>query len=96
MTGYLRTALGACRGCDFVYLQSLTAITKGNLSSHLLKLQEGGLVEIDKGFRGRVQRTTITLTPRGRAAIDRHWKHLEDLRAAAQAWRPARQHAQEE
>lgn len=81
------TALAACRGCDFVYLQSLTAISKGNLSNHLQKLQDGGLVDIEKGFKGRVPQTTIRLTPRGRVAIERHWKRLEDLRAAAQQWR---------
>jgi DNA-binding MarR family transcriptional regulator len=90
------TALAACRGCDFVYLQSLTAITKGNLSNHLLKLQEGGLVDIEKGFKGRVPHTTIRLTAKGRAAIDRHWQRLEDLRAAAQAWRPAQRRTQED
>jgi DNA-binding MarR family transcriptional regulator len=82
------TALSACRGCDFVYLQSLTAISKGNLSNHLQKLDEGGLVEIEKGFKGRVPNTTIRLTPKGRTAIDRHWRRLEELREAANAWQP--------
>lgn len=82
------TALSACRSCDFVFLQSLTAIAKGNLSNHLIKLQDGGLIDVEKGFRGRVPNTTLRLTPKGRAAIDRHWKRLEELRAAAAAWRP--------
>jgi len=80
------TALSACRGCDFVYLQSLTAITKGNLSNHLQKLGDGGLVVIEKGYKGRVPNTMIRLTPRGRAAIDRHWRRLEELREAASSW----------
>ena len=83
------TALSACRSCDFVYLQSLTAISKGNLSNHLVKLQDADLIEVDKGFRGRVPNTTLRLTPKGRAAIERHWKRLEALRAAAAAWRPS-------
>lgn len=83
------TALSACRGCDFVYLQSLTGLSKGNLSNHLAKLQDGALIDVDKGFRGRVPNTTLRLTPKGRAAIERHWKRLEDLRAAADAWRPS-------
>ena len=80
------TALSACRGCDFVYLQSLTAITKGNLSNHLQRLEEGGLVLLEKGYKGRVPQTTIRLTPRGRIAIDRHWRQLHELRSAADQW----------
>ena len=60
------TALAACRGCDFLYLQSLTAISKGNLSNHLQRLDEGGLVNIEKGLKGRVPQTTLRLTPKGR------------------------------
>lgn len=82
------TALAACRGCDFLYLQSLTAITKGNLSNHLQKLEEGGLVDIEKGFKGRVPQTTLRLTAKGRLAIERHWRHLDELRVAAKAWQP--------
>lgn len=88
------TALAACRGCDFVYLQSLTAITKGNLSNHLQKLEDGGLVITNKGYKGRVPQTTIQLTPKGRGAIERHWRQLEELRSAARAWQ-ARPQVQE-
>ena len=86
------TALSACRSCDFVFLQALTAINKGNLSTQLAKLQDAGLIEIDKGFRGRVPKTTLRLTSKGRAAIERYWKKLEDLRAAAATWRPVEEH----
>ena len=80
------TALSACRSCDFVYLQSLTAITKGNLSNHLQKLEHGGLVQIAKRFRGRVPQTVVSLTAPGREAIDRHWQRLETLRSKANAF----------
>jgi DNA-binding MarR family transcriptional regulator len=86
------TALASCKGCDFVYLQSLTAITKGNLSNHLQKLQDGELVTLEKGYKGRVPQTTIRLTPKGRSAIERHWRRLEELRTAANAWRPKAEH----
>jgi DNA-binding MarR family transcriptional regulator len=82
------TALAACRSCDFVYLQSLTAISKGNLSNHLQKLEDAGFLLTEKGFKGRFPQTTIRLTPRGRTAIDRQWRHLEELRNAANAWQP--------
>ncbi|HEY3056658.1 MAG TPA: transcriptional regulator, partial [Thermoanaerobaculia bacterium] len=40
------TALSACKSADFLFLQRLTGLSKGNLSSHLSKLEEGGLVAI--------------------------------------------------
>ena len=83
------TALSACRSCDFVYLPSLTALTKGNLSNHLQKLEQGGLVRIEKGFRGRIPRTVVTLTETGREAIDGYWTRLDALRLEASAFTPA-------
>lgn len=90
------TALSACRSCDFVYLQSLTALTKGNLSNHLQKLEQGGLIVIMKTFRGRTPRTVVSLSSAGREAIDRHWERLEALRVAATAFGAARQQPQQE
>jgi DNA-binding MarR family transcriptional regulator len=81
------TALSVCRSCDFVYLQSLTALSKGNLSNHLQRLQEADLVNIDKGFKGRMPQTTVRLTEKGRQAIDAHWKRLADLNTGAREWR---------
>jgi DNA-binding MarR family transcriptional regulator len=89
------TALSACRSCDFVYLQSLTAITKGNLSNHLQRLEQGGLVEIVKRFRGRKPQTLVTLTPSGRTAIANHWERLEALRFEANAFEPLQQPQEE-
>jgi DNA-binding MarR family transcriptional regulator len=82
------TALSACRNADFLFLQRLTGLTKGNLSAHLAKLEEAELVSIDKGYAGKVPTTQIALTRSGRAAIDRHWKRLEKLRSAALEWQP--------
>lgn len=90
------TALAACRSCDFVYLQSLTALTKGNLSNHLHRLEESGLIEMVKTFRGRVPQTVVRLTPEGRVAIQQHWERLEALRVAANAFQPAHEHPQSE
>jgi len=40
------TALSAYEKADFVFLLNVTRLTKGNLSSHLSKLEHGGLVAI--------------------------------------------------
>ena len=54
---------------DFLYLQSETELTKGNLSSHLTKLEEAGYVEIEKTYRGKVPMTVCRLTKKGRASF---------------------------
>jgi len=77
------TALSACRTADFLFLRSLTGLTSGNLSNHLARLEEAGLVLIEKNFRGRVPHTTVRLTGAGRESIRRHWSRLKELQQAA-------------
>jgi DNA-binding MarR family transcriptional regulator len=83
------TALSACRNADFVYLQRLTGMTKGNLSSHLAKLEAASLITVEKQFVDRTPCTHVTITRTGQAAIDRHWQRLDKLRRAARDWAPA-------
>jgi DNA-binding transcriptional ArsR family regulator len=54
---------------DFLYLQAQTDLTKGNLSSHLTKLEEAGYVEIEKTYRGKIPMTVCRLTKKGRASF---------------------------
>jgi DNA-binding transcriptional ArsR family regulator len=84
----IMTALSACSSADFVFLQRLTGLTVGNLSSHLSKLEEAGLVQIEKQFVGKTPNTQVRLTKSGRTAIERHWQQLESLRKNAQQWQP--------
>ena len=83
----IMTALSACQSADFLYLQRITGLTKGNLSSHLSKLEEAGLIRIEKQFIGKKPNTAVALTGQGRIAIDRHWKNLDELRRGAEASR---------
>jgi DNA-binding transcriptional ArsR family regulator len=83
------TALSACRSADFLFLASLIGLTKGNLSGHLSKLEQGRLVTIEKSFKGKKPHTKVALTSAGRDAIRLHWKRLEELRRAADRWSPA-------
>lgn len=64
---------------DFVFLQRESGLTKGNLSSHLMKLEEAGYVEIEKTFRGKVPLTLARLTAKGRAAYQRYRKMMNGL-----------------
>lgn len=82
------TALSACKRADFVFLQRITGLTVGNLSSHLSKLEEAGLVQVEKQFVGKRPNTLVQVTEAGRAAVDRHWQQLEALRKGAADWKP--------
>ncbi len=77
------TALSTCQFADFLFLQRLTGLTAGNLSSHLTKLEEAGLVWIDKQIVGKRPRTRVGLSDSGRRAIEAHWKQLDQLRTRA-------------
>ncbi len=67
---------------EFKLLEELTRLTKGNLSSHLSKLEEAGYVAIRKGYNGKIPLTTAALTSTGRKALAEHWERLK--RAAPQ------------
>lgn len=69
--------LSAAKECDFLYLLHETQFTKGNLSSHLAKLEEAGYVEIEKRFRGKQPQTVLRLTRTGRTAFENYRKALQ-------------------
>jgi DNA-binding MarR family transcriptional regulator len=73
-------ALSACEKADFVFLRNLTGLTKGNLSSHLMKLEQADLVEIEKTFEGKQPITYISLTGAGRDALKAYWKRFDQVR----------------
>jgi DNA-binding transcriptional ArsR family regulator len=81
------SALLACAEADFQYLLAVTALSKGNLSSHLSKLEAGGLIEIEKGYDGKIPWTRARLSGEGREKVDAHWRSLEKLRSRAKSWR---------
>jgi DNA-binding MarR family transcriptional regulator len=84
----IMTALAACKSADYIFLQRLTGLTGGNLSSHLAKLEEGGLIRVDKRFVDKRPNTQVQITDEGRIAIERHWIQLENLRTDSKKWKP--------
>jgi DNA-binding transcriptional ArsR family regulator len=84
------TALSACERADFLFLQRVTGLTKGNLSSHLSKLEAAGLVEIEKRLQGGRTQTLARLSGAGREAVECYWQEMETLRKRAAGWRPGR------
>ena len=55
---------------DFVFLLNQTGLTRGNLSSHLRRLEEAGYIEVEKTFVERLPMTVYELTPAGRKAVE--------------------------
>jgi DNA-binding MarR family transcriptional regulator len=55
---------------DFIFLMGQTGLTKGNLSSHLCKLEKADYVDIDKEFVDKIPRTLLKLTKKGREAFN--------------------------
>jgi DNA-binding MarR family transcriptional regulator len=74
------TVLSSVRDADFVFLQRTTGLTKGNLSSHLTKLEDAGLVRIEKRFVRKKPNTRVGLTAAGSKRIAHHWDQLERLK----------------
>ena len=68
---------------DFLFLMRQTGLTKGNLSSHLSKLEAAGYVNINKEFVDKIPRTLLRLTDKGREAFQAYRQDmlqvLEDL-----------------
>jgi len=79
------TVLSSVRDADFVFLQRATGLTKGNLSSHLTKLEEAGLVAIEKRFVRKKPNTNVALTAEGKRRIAQHWDQLERLKNLSEA-----------
>jgi len=61
--------LAAVDEADFLFLLDQTGLTRGNLSSHMAKLEQAGYVDVAKTFVGKTPRTTYGLTPAGRKAF---------------------------
>lgn len=82
------SALSSVKSADFTFLTRLTGLSMGNLSSHLAKLEEAGLIKVEKQFVDRRPNTLVALTPKGQAAIENHWTQLDNLRENAKNWKP--------
>jgi len=71
--------LSGAKEADFLFLLRETGLTKGNLSSHLAKLEDAAYFEIEKTFRGKVPLTLVRLTPKGRSALQGYRKRMNGL-----------------
>jgi DNA-binding MarR family transcriptional regulator len=63
------SALATAEAAEFRFLEFLTGLTPGNLSSHVAKLEAAGYVVIEKAFRDKRPLTTLKITEAGRKAL---------------------------
>jgi DNA-binding MarR family transcriptional regulator len=73
------TALRDGDDLSFTGLQDLMGMTPGNLITHLRKLEDAGYVMTQKNGSGVTARTSVALTPGGRAALERYTAVLQRL-----------------
>lgn len=64
---------------SFNDLKSLLEVTDGNLATHLVNLEENGLIKVHKGFIGRKTNTTYSITKLGEKTFNDHIAALEKL-----------------
>jgi DNA-binding MarR family transcriptional regulator len=72
-------ALPAGASLSFTRLQDMLELTPGNLIIQLRKLEQADYISSEKTRNGSAQKTTVTLTSRGREALGTYTQALRDL-----------------
>lgn len=70
------TVLAEAEEVEFRFLERVTGLTRGNLSSHASKLEGAGYVTVEKAFRSRKPVTTYRITAAGRTALTDYMRRL--------------------
>lgn len=68
---------------DFTYLKKQTGATSGNLSVQIDKLTAVGYITVEKGFKGKMPRTTCKITPAGQDAFNQYVEALKEYISAS-------------
>lgn len=71
--------LAAIESADFTFLLNQTRLTRGNLSTHISRLEEAGYVEVKKEFVDRIPRTLYKLTDAGKKAIQNYRENMRSV-----------------
>lgn len=71
--------LSVVDSADFTFLLRQTELTRGNLSTHLKRLEEAGYIRVEKEFVERVPRTLIRLEEAGRQAIETYRENMRQV-----------------
>ena len=71
--------LAVVDSADFNFLLNQTGLTRGNLASHLSRLEEAGYVHVEKTFLDRIPHTIYTLTDEGWSAIEKYRENMKKV-----------------
>jgi DNA-binding HxlR family transcriptional regulator len=82
------SVLNECQVANFNFLLATTGLTRGNLSTHMRKLVEGGYVDETKEIVERKVRTEYRLTRTGRQAFKKYRSAWSTLTNGAQLRSP--------
>lgn len=74
------TVLSGVDEADFNFLLNTIGLTKGNLSSHIDRLEKAGYVNVVKSFNGRIPHTDFSITQQGQEALEKYWEELDAIR----------------
>lgn len=73
------TVTAEAKRAEFGYLRDALGLTAGNLSRHLMVLEEAGMITVEKGYAGRRPRTWVRITSQGREALAAELSALTEL-----------------
>jgi DNA-binding transcriptional ArsR family regulator len=79
------TVLSSREEADFLFLERATKLSRGNLSVQLTRLENAGVIEIDKRIDHKRTLTTAKLTDQGRRTLNAYWDSMGAWRTAAES-----------
>lgn len=71
--------LSVINSADFTFLMNQTELTRGNLSSHISKLEDAGYVKVNKEFVDKIPRTLIRITTKGKNALKKYRDKMQHV-----------------
>jgi DNA-binding MarR family transcriptional regulator len=71
--------LHVVESADFLFVERQTGLTRGNLSSHMSKLEKAGYIEVNKEFVDKIPRTLLRITDKGRSALLEYKKEMNKV-----------------
>lgn len=71
--------LTSAKEVDFNFLLMTLGVTKGNLATHINKLEETDFIKVKKEFRGKMPHTSYRITKKGRRQFQKYWENLKAL-----------------
>jgi DNA-binding transcriptional ArsR family regulator len=71
--------LSVVKEADFLFVMRQTGLTRGNLSSHMSKLEKAGYVSVVKDFMGKKPHTMMRITRTGRIAFEGYRNAMKQM-----------------